>query len=64
MFSVKATSHGSQDVSDGKNSRLIVDDINIRLSPRGHHVISFNITTGITTLYNEQLLNSVLAGYA
>ena len=45
---MKAISHGAKDVQVGKTSQLIVDDsYNEKLSPQGHHVISFDMTTGI-----------------
>lgn len=49
VFSVKAISYGAQDVQKfGKRSQLIIDNTyNIKLSGQGHHVISFDMTTGM-----------------
>ncbi|XP_028401484.1 phosphatidylinositol phosphatase PTPRQ-like [Dendronephthya gigantea] len=49
VFRVKAISYGSKDVEElGKVSQLIVGDTyNQYLSSGGHHVVSFNMTTGL-----------------
>ena len=53
VFSIKAISYGAKDVQQEKVSQLIVDNTyNDKLSPGGHHIITFDMTTGTNNFGN------------